>query len=417
MIVEEQKTGTPSAARQISIGFITVAAALVLLTACSNMLTLNPNREPVVNITEAGGVTLYPGNSVTLDATESFDPDGQRLTAAWAVTTQPGSGDAVLTGADTFTPTFSAFRLGTYTLTLTVTDEYNVQRTGTATITVANDPPGANAGGNLLNSDLSTDPVIVGDPRIVLGTGGFDDESSPPRRQDLWEFQWEVTRRPWTVGAAQQVLLDWTTVTNFPDQSVQQGGEAHLPFTPPEPGVYTLRLTVRDEGQGAHWGRDTSRTIIVETAGNGAPELNPALAFINSDTDGLDPGSGGIRITGAAGTATDPQDDRLDLEWRLRVQPLDGDGNVETRFRINPPGGQFQNLGTDQLLASEGTVSQNGELQPLVIVPEDGELAFVAALPTTDPEPVDPWNIRIELIVSDRVLDDAVFVYLNWTTP
>ena len=443
-MVQKRRSGTPTSVRSISIGFITIAAALAFLTACSNMLTLNPNREPVVNITEAGGVTLYPGNSVTLDASESFDPDGQKLTAAWAVTTQPGSGDAVLSGADTFTPTFSAFRLGTYTLTLTITDEYNVQRTGTATITVANDPPGANAGPNRSAGVVSTGAITI------AGTGGDADEVRPPRRDDLWQYRWEMVRQPWAadgqmVGAL--VVTGWTAVDNFADQNTNQGGAAETGFTPPVDGVYTLRLRVRDEGLGEQWGRESTSTMIVSTANNTPPRFldgaadpddgttlpaNPVtrLTNITATNAGLET-VGGIPIETPPGIVTDLQRDRLSATWRIETQP-----EPQLDFRINTSG-TFRSFGDNATIASTDTIVQtdaeNGpllqqDIDDLTIVPSSGTLTV--ALNSSD-APLTQFvfpdisnlpagtqsNIRIRLRISDggpnRHAD--VFVFLNWT--
>jgi len=398
------------------LAFAVLAPAIpTLLSACSNMMTNNPNREPVVNIAEVGAAPLYPENSIQLDARGSFDPDGQSLSASWAVTGQPTGGDAELTGANTFTPTFTASRIGTYELTLTVTDEYGVQRSTTTNITVANNPPGANAGPNRSALVVSTTAITI------AGTGGDADETRPPRREDLWQYRWEMVRQPWAADGNMDGALvetEWTAVDNFADQSTNQGGSAETDLTPPVDGVYTLRLRVRDEGLGEHWGRESTSTMIVSTANNTAPALDP-----DTITGPPTVGNGGVTITTTLGTvATNTEDDRLSAEWILREQP-----SPQVEFEINMSGNSRTFANNSTLFEENivGRIESDDDIQNLVIVPDDGELEFVFALRPADPGFVppdpedvdDPWNMRIELIVSDRVLDDSVFIYLNWTTP
>jgi hypothetical protein len=403
-------TKTPRGPKYL-LGFGTLLI-LFVLGACSNMLTLNPNREPVVNIAEIGITSLYPGNSVQLNATESFDPDGQTLTAAWRVanfvltTGATGVNDAVLTGADTFTPTFSAFTRGVYTLELTVTDEYGVQRSSTRNITVANNPPGANAGPDRSVGVVSTTPITI------AGTGGDTDEARPPRRDDLWQYRWEMVRQPWTADGAMDGALvetEWVAIDNFADQNTNQGGTAETAFTPPVDGVYTLRLRVRDEGLGAHWGRESTSTMIVSTANNTSPVLAPGTI-----TGPATVGNGGVTITTTLATvATNTEDDRLSAEWILREQP-----SPQVEFEINMSGNSRTFANNNTLFEENivGRIGDDDDIQNLVIVPDTGELTFIEARATADLAP-GTWNIRIELRVSDRVLDDSVYIYLEWTNP
>ena len=101
----------------------------------------------------------WVGTTVTLDGSQSDDPDGDDLTYAWDFTSDGtvDSTDAVLA---------VTYGLGgPYTATLTVTDPFGETSTGTATITVVPGPP-ENQLGNV--ADLILDSVASGliDPEL-----------------------------------------------------------------------------------------------------------------------------------------------------------------------------------------------------------------------------------------------------------
>jgi len=72
------------------------------------------------------------GTTVTLNGTQSTDPEGDTLSYSWVRTSGPA---AIITNADTATPTFTPTVAGTYVFTLTVSDGTNTA-TDTVTITV-----------------------------------------------------------------------------------------------------------------------------------------------------------------------------------------------------------------------------------------------------------------------------------------
>lgn len=68
-----------------------------------------------------GNQTVSLAVPTTLDGTSSSDPDGFALTYAWTIKSSPPGSDAVLTGANTATPTFTPDLVGTYRIFLVVT--------------------------------------------------------------------------------------------------------------------------------------------------------------------------------------------------------------------------------------------------------------------------------------------------------
>ncbi len=87
---------------------------------------------------------LVLGYDVSFDGSGStdFEDDvaGTPLTYAWAITSDPSNGADMLTGADTATPSFTPSVLGTYELTLTVTDSTGQMNTDVLILNVIEAP-------------------------------------------------------------------------------------------------------------------------------------------------------------------------------------------------------------------------------------------------------------------------------------
>ena len=103
------------------------------------------------------------GTSVTLDGSESSDPDGDDLTFSWTLDTPSGS-NATLSDASAEQPTFTPDEVGDYTVTLEVDDG---STTDTDESMVA-----AESNVEELSSDITSDRTLTSDTQYRV-TSGF----------------------------------------------------------------------------------------------------------------------------------------------------------------------------------------------------------------------------------------------------
>jgi hypothetical protein len=104
------------------------------------------NAKPTAN---AGPDQTQPvGAIVTLDGTDSNDPDGTPLTFTWSLLTAPEGSTTVLQQAATAHPSFVLDQAGVYTLGLVVSDGQFDSVPDFVTIATSNSRPVANAGPN-----------------------------------------------------------------------------------------------------------------------------------------------------------------------------------------------------------------------------------------------------------------------------
>lgn len=90
------------------------------------IVDVGANRRPTaVAKVASGGSSFTTGRTVTLDGSDSSDPDGNRMTYRWTLLDRPDNSRAVLEKADTVNPSFLVDQPGPYLVSLVVTDEKN----------------------------------------------------------------------------------------------------------------------------------------------------------------------------------------------------------------------------------------------------------------------------------------------------
>jgi hypothetical protein len=143
--------------------------------------TENTDRPPVA--VAGPDQSVEPGQNVCLDGSGSFDPDLDPISAyAWSFTTRPDGSAAVLAGAATATPCFTADRRGDFVVQLIVTANAVASVPDTVVVTTNNVRPVADAG---------PDQTVMIDDEVSLdGTGSTDANG------DALGFNWTFVSRP-----------------------------------------------------------------------------------------------------------------------------------------------------------------------------------------------------------------------------
>jgi hypothetical protein len=102
-----------------------------------------PNAPPLAN----AGIhqTVFAGQLVTLNGSQSSDPEGATLAYQWTIVSQPGV-NANLSGATTVSPTLTPLSLGEYVFQLVVNDGQLYSAPSTVTISVVSGAPTAHPG-------------------------------------------------------------------------------------------------------------------------------------------------------------------------------------------------------------------------------------------------------------------------------
>ena len=158
------------------------------------------------------------GDTVLLDGSASFDDNtaSGNLDYSWGFASKPALSNAVLTGDDTPSPSFTVDVPGTYTVQLIVTDELGLASTpDDVVISSDNLAPTADAGIDQL--------VIVGSIVALDGSGSSDPET------DALSFDWSITQAPPGSNA-----------------SLTGGNTVAPSFVPDLVGNYEVSLTVSD---------------------------------------------------------------------------------------------------------------------------------------------------------------------------
>jgi hypothetical protein len=155
-------------------------------------------------------------DTIQLDGSQSFDPDGDPITYAWSITSKPPYSDATLNDPTAVNPTFVADSLGTYVIELIVTDDKESESfPAEVVVSSENVKPVADAGGNQM--------VLVGDPVNLDGSGSYDVNG------DDLTYSWNIASAP---KNSQFELIDPETVN-----------PTFIAYTA---GLYTTSLVVND---------------------------------------------------------------------------------------------------------------------------------------------------------------------------
>jgi parallel beta-helix repeat protein len=156
-----------------------------------------PNRPPQAD--SGPSRQAFVGDTVTLDASGSSDPDGDSLSYSWRFVSKPAGSSANLSDPTAISPTFQVDVPGDYRVQLVVTDQHGGSSSLHTVVIGAldNHPPTADAG------DIIAD-VYLGDTVTLYGGGSKDPDDDP------LTYRWEIVFSP---SGSHATLSDPTAVS------------------------------------------------------------------------------------------------------------------------------------------------------------------------------------------------------------
>jgi hypothetical protein len=288
---------------------------------------------------------IRPGQTITLDGSSSFDPEGDPLTYSWSLSTPAGSA-AVLANPTSVRPTFTVDRDGDYVVQLIVHDGRLNSAPDIAILSSNNVAPVANAGPD--QSGQAPGSLIT-----LNGSASSDANGDP------LTYSWSLST---PVGSA-TVLANPTSVRPT--------------FTVDRDGDYVAQLIVHD---GTVPSVPDSVTI---TSNNVAPVANAG-----PDLGGQAPGSF-ITLNGSA--SSDANGNALTYSWSLTTKPagsaaiLTNPTSVSPTFTVDRAGDYVV-----QLIVNDGTANS----VPDSVIINTSNVAPVANA-GTDPLGLTPGSITL----------------------
>lgn len=275
---------------------LALGTLLALGAACgSSDSSSSPLPEPQSPIANAGrDQSVATGAVVTLDGSESTDPEGQAITYGWAFLSKPTGSTAQLSSATAPRPTFTADVAGTYELELVVNDGEldSVPDRVVVTATASNRAPTANAG---------ADQTVAVGSVVNLDASGSGDADG-----DTITYVWSMTSRPEGSVAGIQDPYSPTTL-----------------FLADVAGTYTITLLV---GDGTVLSTLDEMTVVA-VAANGVPVANagPDQSVLT-----------GATVTLNGGGSSDPEGDPLTFQWTLTSKPAGSAAALSDPAAVTP---------------------------------------------------------------------------------
>lgn len=245
------------------------------------------NSAPVAN---AGhDQTAEVNTEITLDASESYDVDGNALRYTWTLLSAPKGSQAAIKAAHVPTPTFKIDQAGSYVAQLVVHDALSDSAPDTVTISTDNSPPIAHPG--------TAQPPILFSEITLDGTQSCDPDHNP------LSYHWAILHQP----ANSQARLD-NTQSSTPRFKVDQ------------PGDYIFQLRVND-GKLASQPRNISFSSI-----NSKP-----IAQAEVDAKSSPP-----KLRFKSNLETDADGEILNYQWALLYKPRDSNAVLDHETSATP---------------------------------------------------------------------------------
>jgi PA14 domain/PKD domain/Secretion system C-terminal sorting domain len=220
------------------------------VTVTVNPASTQPNQNPVANAGNNLTITA-PVNSVTLNGSSSFDPDGTIQSYLWSEVSGPSN--ATISNTGSVSPTVSGLVVGVYVFQLQVTDNDGATNTDQVTVNVQADvnklnlPPVAIAGPD-------TTIYLPANSYILNGQQSYDPDGT------IVSYQWQQINGP-----------------NMEASTSMNGVQVNL--TNMQAGAYQFQLTVTDN-QGS-----TSTAVVKVSVDDASALADQIILFPNPAHD------------------------------------------------------------------------------------------------------------------------------------
>ncbi len=244
---------TPDLVGDYTLELVVTDSLGLVSTAGDRVVVSTYNSAPVADAGPDQAVTLV-NSLVTLDATQSYDDNGDTFEILWSMAGKPVGSAAVLSDPTAVQPQFLADVHGDYVFSLIATDIFGAESAAdSVTVSFENVPPVVDAG---MNQTGGTGETIYLD-----GTRSSDANNDP------LTYNWSFASAPVGSGAA-----------------LNDPFSAQPSFTADEPGAYVLSLVVSD---GLESAASTVEIMIVANPVTVTDVLEQAVQVTNN----LDSGS------------------------------------------------------------------------------------------------------------------------------
>ena len=280
--------------------------------------TVKANRPPVAN--PGNDRTVLVGTQVSLDGSQSSDPDGDALTAyRWQLLQSPADSGVTLIGDDTPKPSFTVTKPRLYRFQLIVNDGFLDSSPAIVNISTSNSPPVADAG---------QDQHVDLDSTVTL-----DGSHSTDIDGDHLAYAWAFLAKPQNSLAA---LFDPAHPSDGTTNTPQPRFAIDLP------GTYRIRLIVND-GQ-----VNSAADIVIVGTNNAKPVADagkPQTVHVG-DT---------VNLSGLL--SKDPEGADLTYRWSFAHKP-DGSAALLQNATTAEPWFKVDLFGdyVAQLIVSDGTL-------------------------------------------------------------
>ena len=254
-----------------------------LFTDSTEVTVTVMNRAPVAEAGTDG--EFATGSVVTLDGSNSYDPEGDTLTYSWSFISKPSGSYAGIDSSASVITSFTADIEGTYVIALVVNDGETDSVADTVTLTVVNE--------NVAPVALSSLPleVLVGETIVLYGNDSYDPDNGPSPLSYAWSFG--------SIPAA----------SGLTDADITNPGLATASFVPDIDGNFTVWLTVNDG--------ELENSIAATTLVGALP-----VCSLNSEA-GFDTTAGPgevVQLDGTGSTYTSACDE-LSVNWQFVSVP------------------------------------------------------------------------------------------------